>query len=389
MTKQLIEKNNEVDYSKLRNIIRESRVKTESEILDYLQSIENTSLQERLRFQKITIALIDELRLISKPDLLSLFISEYNLTSEEGLSLMTLVEAFLRVPDNKTRDQLFIDKVAMKSWSKHLGGSKSSMVNLATIALSIADKMIAHGHDAIIKNRIKQALEILSRLTVRFSANNVMKFFAKQFVFAESINAALNSNHSNKNLHSFDMLGEAAWTLEDANKYFLSYRNALIEIGPTYEPSAENGTRAEPPSPASPAKPRRQPSWRLAVWCRWSDHQARAATAARTLVRERARRVARAAGGAAVATAAALPLLLLHRLLALLVADRALVVQRHREDRRDERVGRRLVRRRRRVRDAARPRCRREVKHPLVPRGDDLRRYTTSHDGCDAVKKKI
>ena len=167
MTKQLIEKNNEVDYSKLRNIIRESRVKTESEILDYLQSIENTSLQERLRFQKITIALIDELRLISKPDLLSLFISEYNLTSEEGLSLMTLVEAFLRVPDNKTRDQLFIDKVAMKSWSKHLGGSKSSMVNLATIALSIADKMIAHGHDAIIKNRIKQALEILSRPTVR------------------------------------------------------------------------------------------------------------------------------------------------------------------------------------------------------------------------------
>ena len=231
MTKQLIEKNNEVDYSKLRNIIRESRVKTESEILDYLQSIENTSLQDRLRFQKITIALIDELRLISKPDLLSLFISEYNLTSEEGLSLMTLVEAFLRVPDNKTRDQLFIDKVAMKSWSKHLGGSKSSMVNLATIALSIADKMIAHGHDAIIKNRIKQALEILSRPTVRFSANNVMKFFAKQFVFAESINAALNSNHSNKNLHSFDMLGEAAWTLEDANKYFLSYRNALIEIG--------------------------------------------------------------------------------------------------------------------------------------------------------------
>ena len=151
----LITKNNAVDYSKLRNIIRESRVKTESEILDYLQSIENTSLQDRLRFQKITIALIDELRFISKPDLLSLFISEYNLTSEEGLSLMTLVEAFLRVPDNKTRDQLFIDKVAMKSWSKHLGGSKSSMVNLATIALSIADKMIAHGHDAIIKNRIK------------------------------------------------------------------------------------------------------------------------------------------------------------------------------------------------------------------------------------------
>ena len=231
MAYQLINENLELDYSDFRNVIRNSRVMTESNSLNYLQSLEDTSLKQRLEFQKKTTTLIQDLRLSSNPDLLSLFISEYNLTSEEGLSLMTLVEAFLRVPDNKTRDKLFIDKVAMKSWSKHLGGSKSSMVNLATIALSVADKMIAHGHDANIKNRIKQALEILSKPTVRFSANNVMKFFAKQFVFAESIDDALNLNQSHKNLHSFDMLGEAAWTEGDANKYFSSYRNALIEIG--------------------------------------------------------------------------------------------------------------------------------------------------------------
>ena len=144
---------------------------------------------------------------------------------------MTLVEAFLRVPDNKTRDKLFIDKVARKGWTRHIGGSKSSMVNIATIALSIADRMIAHGSNKEIKNRIKKALEILSRPGIRFSANNVMQFFAKQFVYAENIKTAIKSSKAKNGLYSFDMLGEAAWTMADADKYFLSYKNALIEIG--------------------------------------------------------------------------------------------------------------------------------------------------------------
>ena len=104
MAYQLIIENLELDYSDFRNVIRNSRVMTESNSLNYLQSLEDTSLKQRLEFQKKTTTLIQDLRLSSKPDLLSLFISEYNLTSEEGLSLMTLVEAFLRVPDNKTRD---------------------------------------------------------------------------------------------------------------------------------------------------------------------------------------------------------------------------------------------------------------------------------------------
>ena len=77
-------------------------------------------------FKSKTSELIKELRSSSQPDLLSLFVSEYNLTSDEGLSLMTLVEAFLRVPDNKTRDKLFFDKVASKGWSQHIGTSNSS-----------------------------------------------------------------------------------------------------------------------------------------------------------------------------------------------------------------------------------------------------------------------
>ena len=107
----------EVDYSLLRKKIRDVRTMSERDALKCLRSSEQTRLDHRNKFQTKTASLIKELRSSSQPDLLSLFVSEYNLTSDEGLSLMTLVEAFLRVPDNKTRDKLFIDKIARKGWS--------------------------------------------------------------------------------------------------------------------------------------------------------------------------------------------------------------------------------------------------------------------------------
>ena len=221
----------EPDYSPLRNDIRGARVMTEQDAIKHLKLFEQTRSDQRAIFKSKTSELIKELRSSSQPDLLSLFVSEYNLTSDEGLSLMTLVEAFLRVPDNKTRDKLFIDKVASKGWSQHIGTSNSSMVNIATLALNIADKMIAHGSNKEIKSRIKKAIEILSRPGIRFSAHNVMQFFAKQFVFEETIESALRGRNIKNGLYSFDMLGEAAWTMYDADKYFRSYKSALIEIG--------------------------------------------------------------------------------------------------------------------------------------------------------------
>ena len=220
-----------VDRTLIRQQIRSARITSESEALSQLGLCEQTSLKERIDFQLKTARLIKDIRSSSKPDLLSLFINEYKLTSDEGLSLMTLVEAFLRVPDNKTRDMLFNDKVVSKEWASHFGSSKSAMVNFATIALSVADKIIAHGGNSVIKYRIKKALEILSRPSIRFGANNVIQFFATQFVFSENINKAIKPGVLKNNLYSFDMLGEAAWTMSDADKYLSSYKNALIVIG--------------------------------------------------------------------------------------------------------------------------------------------------------------
>ena len=88
-----------VDYSPLRNKIRDARVVSEADALNDLKLFELTNSDQRTIFQSKTSELIKQLRQSSQPDLLSLFVSEYNLTSDEGLSLMTLEEAFLRVPD--------------------------------------------------------------------------------------------------------------------------------------------------------------------------------------------------------------------------------------------------------------------------------------------------
>ena len=217
------------DYSDLRQAVRNARVLKEQKALSNLINIDKTSVEQRTVISQKTSDLITKLRQTKKPDLLSQFIAEYNLNSEEGLSLMTLAESFLRVPDNKTRDKLFSDKISNKPWAKHLQGGKSSVVSIATIALSVADMMISHGHNDSIKDRIKHALEILSRPGIRFSTGSVMRFFGTQFVFSEDIESALAV--ANQDVHSFDMLGEAAWTMTDADRYFLAYKNALIAIG--------------------------------------------------------------------------------------------------------------------------------------------------------------
>jgi len=217
------------DYSDLRQAVRSARVMKEHQALSNLIKIDKTSVNQRAVISQKTSDLIAKLRQTKKPDLLSQFIAEYNLNTEEGLSLMTLAESFLRVPDNKTRDKLFSDKISNKPWTKHLRGGKSSIVSIATIALSIADMMISHGHNDSIKDRIKHALEILSRPGIRFSAGSVMRFFGTQFVFSEDIESALAVD--SQEVHSFDMLGEAAWTMADADRYFLAYKNALIAIG--------------------------------------------------------------------------------------------------------------------------------------------------------------
>ncbi len=219
----------QITQDSLRKIIRQNRLIDEKTALINLNNIDTSQVLQRDIISHKTAQIIREIRQTKSPDLLSLFVDEYNLNSEEGLALMTLAEALLRVPDNATRDKLFSDKITNKNWNKHLSTSNSALVFIATLSLNIAEKLVREGHDKSTISKIKKAIQVLSKPTMRVSASSMMAFFGNQFVFAKTIQSAIQTNKTN--LYSFDMLGESAYSTVDAEHYFLSYENAIKTIG--------------------------------------------------------------------------------------------------------------------------------------------------------------
>ena len=159
---------------------------------------------------------------------------EFSLSSQEGVALMCLAEALLRIPDDDTADRLIRDKISKGDWKAHLGGSSSVFVNAATWGLMITGKLVStHSEDALggaVTRLIARGGEPLIRRGVDFA----MRLLGKQFVMGETIEEALERSRANEArgyLHSFDMLGEAATTAEDAQRYLASYEHAIHAIG--------------------------------------------------------------------------------------------------------------------------------------------------------------
>ncbi len=159
---------------------------------------------------------------------------EFSLSSQEGVALMCLAEALLRIPDDDTADRLIRDKISKGDWKAHLGGSSSVFVNAATWGLMITGKLVStHSEDALggaVSRLIARGGEPLIRRGVDFA----MRLLGKQFVMGETIEEALERSRANESrgyLHSFDMLGEAATTAEDARRYLASYEHAIRAIG--------------------------------------------------------------------------------------------------------------------------------------------------------------
>ena len=159
---------------------------------------------------------------------------EFSLSSQEGVALMCLAEALLRIPDPATADRLIRDKIAKGDWRAHLGGSSSVFVNAATWGLMITGKLVStHSEDALggaVTRLIARGGEPVIRRGVDFA----MRLLGKQFVMGETIEDALERSRANEArgyLHSFDMLGEAATTAEDAARYLASYEHAIHAIG--------------------------------------------------------------------------------------------------------------------------------------------------------------
>ncbi len=167
---------------------------------------------------------------------ISAFMQQYDLSSQEGVVLMCLCEALIRVPDAITADKLIQDKIASGDWRSHMGESDSLFVNASTWGL-----MLTGGVVKVDKRTRKDVSGFMSRLTARLgepmirgAMRQAMRILGFEFVMGRTIEEALKRARSKEHRyyrHSFDMLGEAALTWTDADRYFEAYAEAIDKTG--------------------------------------------------------------------------------------------------------------------------------------------------------------
>jgi len=167
---------------------------------------------------------------------LDAFMYHYNLSSEEGIALMCLAEALLRIPDKETQDKLIKAKLSEADWSVHSGKSNSLFVNAATWGLMLTGK-VYDWDELTAKNlwaNLKKFAGRRGEPVIRQAANYAMKILGKQFVMGRNIEEALKRAKQLERVgyrYSYDMLGEAARTEIDAERYYQNYREAILAIG--------------------------------------------------------------------------------------------------------------------------------------------------------------
>jgi RHH-type proline utilization regulon transcriptional repressor/proline dehydrogenase/delta 1-pyrroline-5-carboxylate dehydrogenase len=178
-------------------------------------------------------------------------LKEYSLSSEEGVVLMCLAEALLRVPDKHTQDALIRDKISQGQWSTHLGGSDSLFVNASSWGLLITGSMVNYAdsrkQDSF--GLLKRTIGRLGEPVIRKSMNYAMKIMGKQFVMGETIVAATERAATKEQqgyVYSYDMLGEGARTMADATRYLKAYQDAIVTIGDAAVASGKNDPRRVP-----------------------------------------------------------------------------------------------------------------------------------------------
>ncbi len=168
--------------------------------------------------------------------LMEAFMREYDLSSEEGVVLMCLAEALLRIPDNETAEKLISDKLSDADWESHLGKSSSVFVNAGTWGLMLTGKMVSVS-DSVRKDLGTTLAKIANKSgepVVRLAIRQAMRIMGHQYVMGRNIQKALDRSRKKENRrfrYSFDMLGEAAMTADDAERYRLAYHDAIEAIG--------------------------------------------------------------------------------------------------------------------------------------------------------------
>ncbi|MFD1009364.1 bifunctional proline dehydrogenase/L-glutamate gamma-semialdehyde dehydrogenase PutA [Oceanisphaera ostreae] len=225
------------DRQALRQGITEQYIVDENTYLKSLMEQIPSSRQDLAHVQEQAHKLVTRVRKESDGgDGIDAFLQQYSLDTQEGIILMCLAEALLRIPDSHTADELIKDKLSGADWAKYFRQSDSTLVNASTWGLMLTGKVISmdknlEGHPANVLNRM---INRLGEPMVRSAMYAAMKIMGKQFVLGRNIKEALTaSRKARKNgyTHSYDMLGEAAMTATDADKYYQDYANAITTVG--------------------------------------------------------------------------------------------------------------------------------------------------------------
>ena len=215
---------------KIRKKIRQYHLIDERSLVPELINLINLNNNEKKEIMICASELVDALRLDKNPGIMEVFLAEYGLSNDEGISLMCLAEALLRVPDTTTIDSLIKDKLTNRGWVEHIGNSESTLVNASTWALLLTGKVLKNTKEPNVYNNIYLLIKKFGEPFIRKAVRAAMKEMGNQFVLGQSIEKAVKRGTSSQKkgyTFSYDMLGEAALTNKDATIYTNAYAETI------------------------------------------------------------------------------------------------------------------------------------------------------------------
>ena len=211
--------------------ILEAKQTDEDRHLDSLIEAAAYPAESRLASSQAAANLIGEIRASGNLGRMDAVLAEYGLRTDEGVALLRLAEALIRVPDAATADALIADKIAHADWAKHRGNSNSAFVNVLTRLLMTAAWCLRSGDGG----PVGRAISALSTPIIRLSSRRAIELLAERFVLGRTMQQALSKSAGMERRgyqYSFDMLGEEALTAADAEKFFIDYQTAIKELAP-------------------------------------------------------------------------------------------------------------------------------------------------------------
>ena len=222
----------------LRTAITAARRRPETECLPPLVQLAELSPAQDREAGELARRLVGGLRGrnigLARENLVQGLLQEFSLSSDEGVALMCLAEALLRIPDDATRDALIRDKIGHGDWRAHLGESASPFINAATWGLLVTGKLVSTHDERGLSNALTRVTARVGEPVIRKAVDLGMRLMGKQFVAGETIAEALENARrfeAQGFRYSYDMLGEAAMTSADAQRYYASYESAIHAIG--------------------------------------------------------------------------------------------------------------------------------------------------------------